>query len=130
MSKKELKNHLKSHLGKGFCPLTATPKSIIHYGKMKFTYDGKEKAEFIEWTEKNSNHEICIYLQHHLNSKSIMPSGVKCVQVVVSLDHRDMAFQFGASISVHLKENRITDFEEGKSLQHVIFILRLMMMGC
>jgi hypothetical protein len=27
----------------------------VHYGSMESTYDGKEKAEFIDWTEKNIN---------------------------------------------------------------------------
>ena len=35
----------------------------VHYGNIEFTYDGKEKAEFVEWTEKNINDEITVYLQ-------------------------------------------------------------------
>jgi hypothetical protein len=49
----------------------------VHYSKMEFTYDGKEKAECIEWTEKNINEEITIYLQWHLTSKSITPSAFR-----------------------------------------------------
>jgi hypothetical protein len=51
----------------------------VYYGSIEFTYDGKEKAEFIEWTEKNINDEITVYLQRHLNRKSITPSEVKGV---------------------------------------------------
>jgi len=72
---------------------------------------GKEKAEFIKWTEKNINDEITVYLQQHLNSKSITPSEVKRVQVVVGGDHGDKAFQFGASVSFDLVDDRIIDFE-------------------
>jgi hypothetical protein len=114
---RELKKHLSAHLGKGFCP---TRRSIdmlteghckVYYGSIKFTYDGKEKAEFIEWTEKNINDKITVYLQWHLNSKSITPSEVKRVQVVAGGDHGDTAFQFGASVSVDLIHDRIIDVE-------------------
>ena len=44
-------------------------------------------------------------------SKSIIPSEVKRVQVVVGGDHGDTAFQFGASVSVDLIGDRIIDFE-------------------
>jgi hypothetical protein len=94
-SKKELEKHLSAHLGKGFCPsrqsvdMLAEGHSEVHYGTMEFTYDGKEKAELIKWTEKNIHNEICIYLQCHLNSQSITPSDVEPVQVVVGGDHGD-----------------------------------------
>jgi len=78
----------------------------VYYGSIKFTYDRKEKAEFIEWAEKIINDEITVYLQRHLNSKSITPSEVKCIQVVVGGDHGDTAFQL-----VHLCLDRIIDFE-------------------
>jgi hypothetical protein len=115
--KREYKKHLSAHLGKGFCPtrrsvdMLAEGHCKVYYDSIKFTYDGKEKAEFIEWTEKNINDEITVYLQQHLNSKSITPSEVKCIQVVVGGDHGDTAFQFGASVSVDLIGNRIIDFE-------------------
>jgi hypothetical protein len=105
-SKKEFKRHLSAQLGKGFSPtgqsidMLAEGHSKVHYSKMEFTYNGKEKAEYIEWTEKNINEEITINLQWHLTSKSITPSDVACVQVVVGRDHGDTAFQFGASVSV------------------------------
>jgi hypothetical protein len=72
---------------------------------------GKEKTEFIEWTKKNINDEITVYLQRHLNSKSITPSEVKRVQVIVGGDHGNTAFQFGVSVSVDLIGIRIIDFE-------------------
>ncbi len=34
--------------------MLAKGQSKVHYSKMEFTYDGKEKAEYIEWTEKTS----------------------------------------------------------------------------
>jgi hypothetical protein len=77
---RELKKHLKAHLGKGFCPtrqsvdMLAEGHTKVHYGSIEFAYDGKEKAELIEWTEKNINEEITVYLQRHLTSKSILPS--------------------------------------------------------
>jgi hypothetical protein len=113
----ELKKHLSTHLGQGFCP---TQRSIhmlleghanVHYGSLNFTYDRKEKSEFIEWTEKNIDKEISIYLQRHLTSKFIQPSNVIRVQVVIGGNHGETAFQFGASVSVELADNCIIDFE-------------------
>ena len=55
---RELKKHLTSHLGQGFCPtrrsinMLSEGHGIVHYGSCQFTYDGKEKSEFVEWTEK------------------------------------------------------------------------------
>ena len=55
----ELNKHLTSHLGQGFCPtrrsvnMLSEGHGIVHYGSCQFTYDGKEKSEFVEWTEKN-----------------------------------------------------------------------------
>ncbi len=115
--KRELKKHLSAHLGKNFCPtrqsvdMLADGHCKVHYGSMEFTYNGKEKAEFIEWTEKNIEDEIAVNLQQHLNSKLIAPSKVECVQAVVGGDHGDTAFQFGASVSVNLTSNRIINFE-------------------
>ena len=93
-------------------PVSSTESHCeVYSGSIEFTYDGKEKEEFIEWTEKNINDEITVYLQRHLNSKSITPSEVKRVQVVVGGDHGDTAFQFGASVSVDLIGDRIIDYE-------------------
>ena len=58
---RELKRHLSAHLGKGFCPTRRSVNMLsegqckVYHGSIELTYDGKEKAEFIEWTEKNIN---------------------------------------------------------------------------
>jgi hypothetical protein len=55
---RELKKYLSVHLGKGFCPTRRSVNMLaeghcdIHYDSLEFTNDGKDKAEFIEWTEK------------------------------------------------------------------------------
>jgi hypothetical protein len=114
---RELKKHLSSHLGTGFCPtrrsvnMLSEGHSVVHYGSCEFTFEGKNKAEFVEWTEKNIDEEITLYLQCHLSSRSVQPSEVARVQVVVGGDHGDTAFQFSASISVELNDARIIDFE-------------------
>jgi hypothetical protein len=66
---RELKKHLRAHLGLGFCPtrqsvdMLADGHSTVHYGCINFTYDGKEeKAEKIEWIEKNIDEEITMCL--------------------------------------------------------------------
>ena len=64
----------------------------FYNGSIEFTYDGKEKAEFIEWTEKNIHEEISVYLQRHLTSKSIDPSKIVRIQAVVGEDYGDTAF--------------------------------------
>ena len=60
---------------------------------------------------KNLDKEITLELKRHLSSKSVMPTDVLRVQVVVGGDHGDTAFQFGASVSVKLSNNHIMDFE-------------------
>jgi hypothetical protein len=112
-----LKKHLSSHLGPGFCPtrrsvnMLSEGHSVVHYGSCAFTFEENKKAEFVEWTEKNVDEEITLNLQRHLSSQSVQPSEVARVQVVVGGDHGDTAFQFGASISVELNDDRIIDFE-------------------
>jgi hypothetical protein len=54
---------------------------------------------------KNIHDEITVYLQRHLTSKSVMPADIKRVQVVVGGNHGDTAFQFGASVSVHFRDD-------------------------
>jgi hypothetical protein len=114
---RELKKHLSSHLGKGFCPtqrsinMLSEGHGVVHYGSKHFTYDGKEKSEFIQWTEKNIDKEITMYLQRHLSSKSIQPCNVKHVQMVVGGDHGNTTFQLGASVLVELADNRNINFE-------------------
>jgi hypothetical protein len=86
---RELTKHLSAHLGKGFCPtrrsvdMLAEGHCKITYGCKELLYDGKDKAEFVEWTEKDINDEITVYLQRHLTSKSVMPANIERVQVVV-----------------------------------------------
>jgi hypothetical protein len=56
---RELKKHLSSHLGPGFCltrqsvNMLSEGHIIVHYRNCEFTFEGKKKAEFAEWTEKN-----------------------------------------------------------------------------
>ena len=63
---RDLKKHLSAHLGKGFCPTRRSVNMLseghckVYYGSIKLTYDGKDKAEFIEWTKKNINDEITV----------------------------------------------------------------------
>jgi len=61
---RELKKHLQTHLGKGFCPTRRSVHMLseghgeIQCGKIEFTYPGKEKAETVVWTEKRIDEEI------------------------------------------------------------------------
>jgi hypothetical protein len=54
---RELKKHLHAQLGRGFCPTRRSVNMLseghakVEYGSCNFTYDGKGKSEFIEWTE-------------------------------------------------------------------------------
>jgi hypothetical protein len=84
---------------------------VVHYGSKHFAYDGKEKSEFVQWTEKNIDKEITMYLQRHLLSKSIQPCDVKHVQMVVGGDHGNTIFQFGALVLVELADNCNINFE-------------------
>ena len=114
---RELKKHLSSHLGKGFCPtrrsisMLSEGHSTVHYGCKQFMYDGKEKSETVQWTEKNIDDEIVIYLQRHLSSKLIDPSSVCQVQMIVGGDHGDTAFQFGALVLIELEDKHHLDFD-------------------
>jgi hypothetical protein len=51
--------------------------SKVTFGKQEFTYDNRDKAEMVEWTEKRIDEEICIYLQRHLEARSITPSDME-----------------------------------------------------
>jgi hypothetical protein len=63
IGKKELKKHLSTCLGKGFCStrqsvdMLANGHCDVHYDSVECTYDGKEKAEFIQWTEKKNQQQ-------------------------------------------------------------------------
>jgi hypothetical protein len=49
----ELKKHLTSHLGKGFCPtrqsvdMLADGHDTVHYSSLEFTYKGKRKQNLL-----------------------------------------------------------------------------------
>ncbi len=85
--------------------------SIVHYGSINFTYEGKQQKEFIEWSEIRIDSKIGRYLQRHLQSKSANLADVLCIQVVLGGNHGDGAFQFGASVSAELSDGKIIDFE-------------------
>jgi len=101
-----MKIHLHAHLGPGFCPtrknvsILSEGHGVAYYDSIDFTFKVKTQKEFIEWTEKSIDDKIAgyLHLQHHLMSKSVNPSDVLSVQVVVGGDHGDTAFQFGASV--------------------------------
>ena len=61
--------------------------------------------------QKNIHDEIIVYLQQHLTSKSVMSADAERIQVVMGGNHGDTAFQFSASVSVHLRDDAIIDFE-------------------
>jgi len=83
----------------------------VHYKCIDFKFDGKEKAEKIEWTEKHIDKEIAKYSQCHLKSQAITPAEVERVQIVVGGDHGDVAFQFGASVTVEIIDKQKIEFE-------------------
>ena len=77
----------------------------------EFTYDGKEKSEFVEWTEKNFDEEITLELKRHLSSKSVMPTDVLLVfrlssAAIMATQHSSLV-----GLSVKLSNDRIIDFE-------------------
>ena len=110
---RELKKHLRAHLGPGFCPtqrsvdMLSDGHGTVHYGSDLFTYDKKEQPEFVEWTEKDIDKEVERYLQVHLQSidKPVTPFDVDFVRVVAGGDHGDTAFQFGAKVIVGMKSD-------------------------
>jgi hypothetical protein len=113
----EMKKHLCTHLGPGFCPtkknvsMLSEGRGVVHYDSIDFTLEGKTLTEFIEWTEKSIDDKIAWYLQRHLMSKNVNPSDGLSVQVVVGGNHGETAFQFGASVSVKLCDGNIIEFE-------------------
>ena len=68
-------------------------------------------AEKIEWTEKDIDKEIAKYLQRHLKSQAMSPADIERVQIVVGGDHGDVAFQFGASVTVGMINKQKIEFE-------------------
>ena len=65
---KGIKKHLSAHIGQGFCPTRRSVNMLsdghgtFYYSSREITYKGKKKAEFIEWTEKNFDDKITLYL--------------------------------------------------------------------
>jgi hypothetical protein len=53
-----LGKYMRQHLGKSFCPtqrsvsILAEGHTKVHTGSMPWIYDGKEREETVEWTEK------------------------------------------------------------------------------
>jgi len=77
----------------------------------EFTYDGKEKSEFVEWTETNFDEEITLELKRHLSSKSVMATDVLRVfrlssAAIMATQHSSLA-----GLSVKLSNDRNIDFE-------------------
>ena len=67
---RELKKHLSSHLGQGFCPtqcsvnMLSEGHGVVHYLSCTFTYDKQEKTEFVKWTKKNiAKEDIYIFTE-------------------------------------------------------------------
>jgi hypothetical protein len=71
---------------------------------MPWIYDGKEREETVEWTEKDLHTEIEVQLLRCLKSRGLRPSDVQAVQAVVGGDHGDTAFQFGAAITAEMHD--------------------------
>ena len=78
---------------------------------MPWIYDGKEREETVEWTEKDLHTEIEVQLLRCLKSRGLRPSDVQAVQAVVGGDHGDTAFQFGAAITAEMHDGGKIYFE-------------------
>jgi hypothetical protein len=59
-----LAKYMRQHLGAGFCPtqrsvsMLAEGHTKVHTGSMPWIYDGKEREETVEWTEKDPHREV------------------------------------------------------------------------
>ena len=106
-----LGKYMRQHLGPAFCPtqksvsILAVGHTKVHTGSMPWIYEGKEREETVEWTEKDLHTEIEAQLLRFLKSRGMRPSGVKAVQAVVGGDHGDTAFQFGAAITAEMHDD-------------------------
>ena len=83
-------------LAEGHCKIT--------YGCKEFKYNGKDKAEFVEWTEKTyTMRSLCTYKDISPANQSCRPisNEFKWSWVVTTVT---TAFQFGTSVSVHLRD--------------------------
>ena len=117
MQERILARYLKEHLGNSFCPSQAAIGKLteghvnIQTGSKLWTYQGKDIEETVEWWEIDLDQAIAQRLERELVSRNTTPSDVVHVQAVVGGDHGDMAFQFGAAITVHLKSGDKVHFE-------------------
>jgi hypothetical protein len=106
-----LGKYMRQHLGPAFCPtqksmsILAVGHTKVHTGSMHWIYEGKEREETVEWTEKDLHTEIEALLLRCLKSRGMRPSDVKAVQDVDGGDHGDTAFQFGASITAEMHDD-------------------------
>jgi hypothetical protein len=63
-----LGKYVRQHLGPAFCPtqrsvsILAERHTKVHTGSMPWIYDGKEREETVEWTEKDLHTEIEVQL--------------------------------------------------------------------
>ena len=83
----------------------------VHTGSMPWIYEGKEREETVEWTEKDLHTEIEVQLLRCLKSRGMRPYDVNSVKAVVGGDHGDTAFQFGVAITAEMHDRRKIYFE-------------------
>ena len=63
-----LGKYMRQHLGPAFCPTQKTVSILavghtkVHTGSMPWIYEGKEREEMVEWTEKDLHTEIEVKL--------------------------------------------------------------------
>ena len=63
-----LGKYMRQHLGPAFCPtqksvlILAVGHTKVHTGSMPWIYEGKEREEMVEWTEKDFHTEIEVQL--------------------------------------------------------------------
>ncbi len=75
----------------------------VHTGSIKWTYEGREREEMVEWSEKDLHSKIKIQLTRVLKSREVKASEVKTVFAVIGGNHGDTAFQFGAALNAVLQ---------------------------
>jgi hypothetical protein len=87
---------MRQHLGPAFCPtqrsvsILAQGHTKVYTGSMPWIYEGKEREETVEWTEKDLHTEIEVQLLRYLKSRGI----------------GDTAFQFGAVITAEVSQGQ------------------------
>jgi hypothetical protein len=96
-----LGKYMRQHLGPAFCPtqrsvsILAQGHTKVYTGSMPWIYEGKEREETVEWTEKDLHTEIEVQLLRYLKSRGI----------------GDTAFQFGAAITAEMHDGGKIYFE-------------------